>query len=127
MGDERKRGVVGPLGPYVDGFRTALTGLGFTPGSAVGQVQLMAHLSRWLGERGLGGQDLTAAVVGEFLQDRRTAGYGQWLSLRGMAPLLGHLRDIGAAPVWSVVPQNRSPQRALPREVPGSICAAMVF
>jgi site-specific recombinase XerD len=100
MGDEETRRL-GPLGPYVDGFRTALTGLGYAPGSAVGQLALMAHLSRWLGERGLGGQDLTAAIVGEFLQGRRAAGYGQWLSVRGMMPLLGYLRGAGAAPAWS--------------------------
>jgi hypothetical protein len=77
--------------------------LGYARGSAVGQLTLMAHLSRWLGERGLGGLDLTPTVVGEFLQGRRSAGYGQWLSLRGMTPLLDFLRGAGAAPVWSVV------------------------
>jgi site-specific recombinase XerD len=61
----------------------------------------MAHLSRWLLDRGLDGDELTSSVVEEFLRDRRVAGYGQWLSERGMAPLLDHLREVGIAPVSS--------------------------
>jgi hypothetical protein len=54
--------------------------------SAAGQLQVMAHLSRWLVDRGLDGHDLTSSVVEEFLRARRVAGYRQWLSTRGMAP-----------------------------------------
>jgi len=61
----------------------------------------MAHLSRWLVDRGLDEHALTSSVVEEFLQARRVAGYRQWLSARGMAPLLDHLRDVGIAPVCS--------------------------
>ena len=99
MGDRATRArVSGPLGPYADGFRTVLAEWGYTPSSAAGQLQLMAHLSRWLADRGLDGNDLTSAVVEEFLQARRAAGYRQWLSTRGMAPLLDHLREVGIAP-----------------------------
>jgi integrase/recombinase XerD len=59
----------------------------------------MAHVSRWLVQRGLAGDDLTPTVVEQFLQTRRAAGYGQWLSVRGMAPLLAYLRRVGIAPV----------------------------
>jgi hypothetical protein len=61
----------------------------------------MAHLSRWLVGRGLDGHELTSSVVEEFLRSRRVAGYRQWLSARGMAPLLDHLREVGIAPVCS--------------------------
>ena len=61
----------------------------------------MAHLSRWLVDRGLDEHALTSSVVEEFLRARRVAGYRQWLSARGMAPLLDHLRDVGIAPVCS--------------------------
>jgi site-specific recombinase XerD len=61
----------------------------------------MAHLSRWLVDRGLDEHALTSSVVEEFLRARRVAGYRQWLSTRGMAPLLDHLRDVGIAPVCS--------------------------
>jgi integrase/recombinase XerD len=100
MGDRATRArVSGPLGRYADGFRTVLAEWGYTPSSAAGQLQLMAHISRWLVDRGLDGHDLTTAVVEEFLQARRVAGYRQWLSARGMAPLLDHLRRVGIAPV----------------------------
>ncbi len=45
--------VCGPLGPYSDGFRTELAARGYEPSSAAGQLQVMAHLSRWLVDRGL--------------------------------------------------------------------------
>ena len=100
MGDRATRvRVTGPLAPYVDGFGTMLSECGYTPSSAAGQLQLMAHVSRWLAEQGREGNDLVPAVVEEFLASRRAAGYGQWLSVRGFAPLLGYLREIGVAPL----------------------------
>jgi integrase/recombinase XerD len=91
--------VVGPLARYADGFRTALTGQGYASSSTAGQLQLMAHVSRWLLQRGLASSELEPAVVEQFLQARRAAGYGQWQSMRGMAPLLGYLRQVGFVPV----------------------------
>ncbi len=51
------------------------------------------------GPGGLAGNDLTPMVVEQFLQTRRAAGYGQWLSVRGMGPLLAYLRRVGLVPV----------------------------
>ena len=93
--------VSGPLAPYADGFRTVLAERGYTPSSAAGQLQLMAHLSRWLVERGLGGHDLTPAAVEGFLQARRPRVRGSgcrrgacrrcWdICVRSGSPLLGH-------------------------------------
>src|SRR5665811_2071554 len=90
--------VVGPLARYADGFRAVLAQRGYAPSSAAGQLQLMAHVSRWLVRRGLAGNDLTPTVVEQFLQARRAAGYGQWLSVRGMGPLLSYLRGVGLVP-----------------------------
>jgi integrase/recombinase XerD len=95
--------VVGPLAPYADGFRTVLVERGYAPSSAAGQLQLMAHLSRWLDQRGLTGRDLGPVAVEQFLQVRRTAGYRQWLSVRGMSPLLEYLHQAGSTPVPPVV------------------------
>jgi integrase/recombinase XerD len=95
--------VVGPLAAYADGFATVLAGRGYTPSSAAGQLQLMAHASRWLEQGGLVGDDLGPVAVEQFLQARRTVGYGQWLSMRGMGPLLEYLRQVGFAPVPAVV------------------------
>jgi site-specific recombinase XerC len=96
--------VVGPLARYADGFAAVLAQRGYAPSSAAGQLQLMAHVSRWLVQRGLAGSDLTPTVVEQFLRARRAAGYGQWLSVRGMAPLLAYLRRVGLAPVPPAVP-----------------------
>jgi integrase/recombinase XerD len=95
--------VDGPLGRYADRFRIELARRGYKPSAAAGQLQLMAHLSRWLVDQDLAGADLTPAVTEKFLQARRAAGYGQWLSMRGLAPLLGCLRDLGFAPAEVVV------------------------
>jgi integrase/recombinase XerD len=90
--------VSGPLARYADGFRATLAERGYAPSSAAGQLQLMAQVSRWLVRAGLGGMDLTPATVETFLHERRAAGYGRWLSPRGMQPLLGYLREGGVAP-----------------------------
>src|ERR1035437_8158132 len=91
--------VVGPLARYADRFAAVLAQRGYAPSSAVGQLQLMAHVNRWLVQRGLAGDDPTPTVVEQLLQTRQAAGYGQWLSVRGMAPLLAYLRRVGIAPV----------------------------
>src|SRR5262245_49860827 len=90
--------VGGPLALYAGGFRVELGECGYASSSAAGLLQLMAQLSRWLGERGLDGTDLTPAVVEEFLQTRSSAGYRRWLSARSLRPLLDYLRGLGVAP-----------------------------
>jgi integrase/recombinase XerD len=75
-----------------------LSRLGYTSGSACGQMFLMAHVSRWLAGEGLDAGGLTAEAAGRFLAARRAAGYAQLLSPKAMAPLLGYLRRLGAAP-----------------------------
>lgn len=104
--------VVGPLASCADGFRAALAEREYTPSSAAGQLQLMAHLSRWLDQHGLMGRELGSDVVEQFLHDRRAAGYGQWLSMRGMGPLLEYLRQVGVVPVPPVV-VSESPVQVL--------------
>ena len=101
--------VSGPLGACADGFRTGV-GLHAELG---GQLQLTTHVSRSLVDRGLDGHDLTSVVVEEFLQARRAAGYRQWLSRRGMAPLLDYLRGVVLAPAWPPVVVNSAVDVAL--------------
>jgi len=90
--------VDGPLAPWAAGFAVQLAGLGYTPLSAVNQLYLMAHLSRWLAGRGLGASELSPGLAQEYLAARRGAGYTCWLSERGLAPVLGYLRGAGAVP-----------------------------
>ena len=98
MGDPSRVRVRGPLEPYAAGFGVELGRLGYTPLSAANQLWLMAHLSRWLAAQRLGAAELTPARVSGFLVARRAAGYTQWCSAQGLAPLLGYLREVGAAP-----------------------------
>ena len=46
--------MAGPLAPYAAGLAGELARLGFTEGSARGQLGLAAHLSRWLDRGGAG-------------------------------------------------------------------------
>lgn len=96
--------VDGPLASCQASFEEALAAAGYTPLSAVNQVRVMAHLSRWLEAEGLLPADLAPEVVEEYLSARRAAGYTCWLSSRGLAPLLSHLRLLGAAPLPVIAP-----------------------
>lgn len=90
--------VSGPLAGYAAGFAAHLAGAGYTPLSAANQVRVLAHLSRWMEDRGLAPGELAGPRAEEFLAARRAAGYTCWLSGRGLAPLLGYLRGLGVAP-----------------------------
>lgn len=95
--------VPGPLAPYADGFRAQLAGLGHSRWSQVFHLQLMAHVSRWLEDRCLDAAGLTDAAVAWFVRDRRDSGHARFRGAQGLAPLLGFLRDAGAAPSPAVV------------------------
>ncbi|MGI9097326.1 MAG: hypothetical protein ACR2H2_02330 [Solirubrobacteraceae bacterium] len=83
---------------FAPGFADELRGLGYTPVSAVFQLQLMANASRWLDAAALGPDALMSDVVERFVAERRAAGYTNYVTARAMAPLLGYLRAIGVAP-----------------------------
>jgi site-specific recombinase XerD len=76
--------------------------LGYTSLSAANQVRVLAHVSRWLQAQGLAAGEFTPEQAGLFLRARRAEGYTCWLSERGLAPLLGYLREAGAVPVAAV-------------------------
>jgi site-specific recombinase XerD len=90
--------VTGPLAPFAEGFRAALLEAGYTPLSAVVQLRLMAHASRWCEQYGLSPADLTEQRVEEFLLARQAAGYTGLRSRRALRPLLEFLTTAGAAP-----------------------------
>jgi integrase/recombinase XerD len=90
--------VSGPLSGHAAGFAAYLGGVGYARESAAGQVRLLAHLSRWLEERGLEPGALTVERAGEFVAARRSAGYVRLVSGRGLVPLLGYLRGRGVVP-----------------------------
>lgn len=96
--------VGGPLEPFAPGFVAELRGLGYKPVSAVFQLQLVAHASRWLEVERLGPEALTPPVVERFIGARRAAGYTNYVTARAMGPLLGYLRGLGVAPVAASKP-----------------------
>jgi integrase/recombinase XerD len=102
--------VPGPLARFAEGFRAALLEMGFTPLSAVTQLQLMVHLSRWLDAHGLVAADLTVDRIKEYLADRRAAGYRERITDRGIAPLLGYLATHGVLPLE----ESRQPESGIP-------------
>ena len=91
--------VPGPLEAYAGSFREELSRLGYSSSSAAGHLQLMAHLSRWLADTGLGPSELTVSCAERFAGHRRAASrVHRCLTLQGMGPLLDHLRRIGVVP-----------------------------
>jgi len=90
--------VRGPLKAHAERSGVWLAEAGYAPSSAAKQVQVLAHLSQWLEERDLGPEALADGVASEFAAERHAAGYRQWISLRGLGPLLGYLRAAGVVP-----------------------------
>lgn len=101
----------GPLEPYRHGFTADLRRLGYSKFTVVALLHLMAHLSRWLEDQGLGTDDLTDDCVERFLAVRRASGQVRRLSPRGLIPLLDYLRGLDVA--WSgCMPRHVAPARA---------------
>lgn len=96
--------VTGPLAPFAEGLGVRLGLLGYAPRSRVGHLRLMAYLSSWLGQRGLDGSALSPQLVDEFVRARRAGGYQDARSVRSLAPLLEHLREVGATRLPALSP-----------------------
>ena len=88
---------VGPLAPYASGLAAELETLGYATTSAVIQLQVAAHVSRWLAAEHLGPADLNDPVIERFLAARRRS-HTNYYSRRSLVPMLGYLRRIGVSP-----------------------------
>jgi integrase/recombinase XerD len=88
----------GPLSALAPGFLEELFRQGYRPETAAKQLQLMAHLSRWLAARELDGSDLSAAHVEQFLAERRKR-HRHFVSSKAINPLLSYLGGLGVAPI----------------------------
>jgi integrase/recombinase XerD len=102
--------VTGPLGPYAKGFRAELARRGYATSSAVNQLKLVAHLSRWMATEGLSARELAPVEVERYVAARRAARYRHNLSAQGLGPLLEYLRGRG------VVAEPTPPSPATPAE-----------
>ena len=95
--------VGGSLGPFRDGVEQALRMQGYSESRIHLLLLLMAHLSRWLDERGSGVGDLSAETVEQFFVGFRVR--HRWCrSSRSLAPVLEHLRAVGVVPAVEVAP-----------------------
>jgi integrase len=101
------------LAAFADGFGADLERLGYSRFTVEAQLQLMAHLSDWLEERGLGTQQLTASRVEGYLVYRRACGHVHPHSPRALAPLLAYLRGLGVAPPATPTPALTATDRLL--------------
>ncbi len=97
MSDPLRVLMSGPLSEFAAGFREELLGRGYRPGTSAKQLQLMAHLSRWLVARDLEPGALGREQIERFVQERR-ASRAQLASAYALEPLLGHLRALRVVP-----------------------------
>jgi site-specific recombinase XerD len=102
MRDPSRVRLAGPLEPFAAGFMAQLGRLGYARSSVIQQMQLVAHLSRWMAAGGVGVAELTSERVEAFVVSRRAAGYRHFLMASSLAPLLGYLRRLGVTPVPAV-------------------------
>lgn len=93
----------GPLTQYVPGFAAHLAVQGYTDLSAANQLRLVAHLSRWLEQRGLDVAALSPSRVRQFVATRRRS-YTGLVSARALGPLMTHLRGCGVLPEEAPTP-----------------------
>lgn len=90
--------VSGPLADFAPGFASELLRQGYTANSARLQMNLMAHLSRWLASERLDLHRLSDTEVERYLRFRRAAGYVNYRSCKAVQPMLAYLRGLGVAP-----------------------------
>jgi integrase/recombinase XerD len=95
---DRRVGVGGPLGGLADGFDEELGRLGYKRGAGGKQLGLLGDLSRWLEDEGIAPSKLTSEVVADFVGVRRRESQARFVSSKGMATLLGYLREAGVIP-----------------------------
>ena len=98
MRDPSRVRLGGPLEPFAAGFVAELGRLGYARPSVIQQMQLVAHLSRWMAAEGVAVAELTPERVERFVGSRRAAGYRHFRSPSSLARLLGHLRALGVTP-----------------------------
>jgi site-specific recombinase XerD len=97
--------VSGPLAGLAGGYAAYLAGRGYASSSVRQHLGLMADLSTWLGEQGLGPDGISPPVADRFAAwagTRRT----YLATARSLAPLLGYLRSEGVLPEPAPVPED---------------------
>lgn len=99
MIDPSRIRIPGPLEPFAAGFVAELRRQGYTPASLRHQLELVAHLSRWLAAQALDSGALSPVTAKRFLTFRRDAGYTNHLSEQALRPVIAYLQGLGATPL----------------------------
>jgi integrase/recombinase XerD len=97
--------VDGPLARLAPGYAAHLAGRGYASSSVRQHLGLMADLSMWLGEQGLGPGGISPQAADRFADwagTRRT----YLATARSLIPLLGYLRAEGVLPEPSPAPED---------------------
>jgi integrase len=87
--------VDGPLADYAPGFAEDLVDLGYSKSAVKKQMQLLAHLDRWLEAEGREVGELTPELAEPLFAVRRREGRSNLLTTKSMKPLVGFLRRAG--------------------------------
>jgi integrase/recombinase XerD len=95
VGQSQPQPLAGPLGPFVSGFAADLERRGYAVDTVARQTRMCAGLGGWLEAEGLGLSALSPELVERFCAARRAAGCRDYVSLKGLAPLLEYLDGAG--------------------------------
>jgi len=92
------------MGPFIESYREALLGRGYTPLTVRGLLQHVGALGRWMAANDVEPADLDVVVLEEFLAYRRAVGRVQVRTTRSLASLLDHLGELGVVTPQEPVP-----------------------
>ena len=106
MKDPSQVRVTGPLGRYAEGFCAELARQGYASSSAVNQLKLVGHLSRWMTMGGLSVPELVPAEIERYVAARRAR----------------HRRASGC---WRTTPATSSPSGAWRLARSATTCASL--
>lgn len=95
--------VRGPLESHAPGFAVELLRRGYSRSSADQHMCFIAHLDRWMLAEGVGLGGLSTPTLQRYLEERRAAGYREYLSMKALVPLMGYLTRLDVVPVEEAV------------------------
>jgi integrase/recombinase XerD len=92
----------GRMGPFIEGYRAWLAGLGYSPDTVINMLAMAGALGRWMDARDVAASDLDRVVVAEFRDAMRTAGMRNVPGAHGLDQLLQYLEHAGVLAVSAV-------------------------
>ncbi len=95
MGGYPKTQISGPLSDFVSSVYRDMRSEGYAVLSAAHNLNMVAHLSRWMEKRGLALAELRPDLIEEFFEHRRGVGYTNFTSPQSMEPVVRSLRRSG--------------------------------